>query len=161
MHNDVRLYISVASCRDWKPQFGASVTGLFYHLLTNNLGGRLKAIDFKTAMQASCLSGARQLSLTEAQERGFTHWLCLDDDMAFPMDIVDRLLEHDKTVVAANYRRKSLENYDGVACYEGAIPVDSSKKAGLEQVDAIVGSVRVMIYLQSIKRVRLHRSKEP
>lgn len=149
---DVKLYISVASCRDWKPQFGASITGLFYHLFQNGLNGRLKAIDFKAAMQASCLSGAREIALREATERGFTHWLSLDDDMSFPMDIVERLLAHDKTVVAANYRRKDISKNVGVACYEGAVPVDSSEKHGLEEV-AFSAFGLSLIKIQEIKHI--------
>ncbi len=85
-------------------------------------------------MQASLLSSARELALREAVERNFTHWLSLDDDMVFPMNTVDRLLAHNKPVVAANYRRKDISKNIGVACTKAAVPIDSSNKTGLEEV---------------------------
>lgn len=150
--SDVRLYISVASCRDWKPQFGASISGLFYHLMTKNLDGRLKAFDFQAAMQASCLSSARELALRDATERGFTHWLSLDDDMAFPMDIVEKLLKHEKPVVAANYRRKLANLVHGVCCDKECKMIDSSNKTGLEEAGYVAFGA-ALLDLQAIKHV--------
>ena len=152
MEKDVKLFLSVASVRDWKPQFGASLSGLIFNLFNNHLGGRLHSMDMKTAMQCSCLSMARELGLREATERGFTHWLCLDDDMAFPMDIVERLLAHDKSVVAANYRKKDAFNIVGVACDENAQPIDSSNKSGLEKVDFTAFGL-VLIKIADVKCV--------
>lgn len=39
----------------------------------------------------------------EAIKMGATHVLFLDDDMRFPADALDRLLAHDKGIVAVNY----------------------------------------------------------
>lgn len=39
----------------------------------------------------------------EALKAGATHVLYLDDDMRFPADTLDRLLAHDRDIVAANY----------------------------------------------------------
>ena len=131
---EVRLYISVASCRDWKPQFGSSVVGMMHHLLTSGLDGRLKALDFRSMIQASNLSQAREISLREAINKNYTHWLCLDDDMVFPVNVVDVLLAHDKTVVTTNYCRKKIGENLGVNCDLDAQKIDSSKKTGLEEV---------------------------
>lgn len=133
MSDKVRLYISVSSCRDWKTQFASSMLGLVHHLTMTGLGGRLEAMDFKIGAQASLLSQARQVVLSEAIARGFTHWMSFDDDMVFPCDVVDQLLSHDQDIVTANYRRKK-DAVSGVCMGLDGQILDSTGKSGLEEI---------------------------
>jgi hypothetical protein len=102
---DVQLYVAVASARDWKCQFGSSMTSLAWHLGTRQLEGRLAALEVKIAAQAA-LCEAREQAVIEALNRGFTHLFTVDDDMVFPADVIERLLAHDKDFVCANYPKK-------------------------------------------------------
>lgn len=133
MKEDISLLISVSSCRDWKPQFGASLCGIVQHLSTERLGGRLSRIEMSTKFQASCLSEAREEALIYAQKEGFSHWFSLDDDMAFPANVVDRLLKHDLSVVTANYRRK-MATVTSICLDTDGQFVDSTGRTGLQEI---------------------------
>lgn len=112
---EIRLFISVPSCREWKPAFGSSFLGLNCHLLKAPIEGcNLTQIYPDISAQASCLSQARQSALNKAIDGNFTHWLSLDDDMMFPYDLAHHLLAHDKEIVTCNYRRKSPTQITGV-----------------------------------------------
>lgn len=147
---EVRLFISVPSCREWKPAFGSSFVGLNCHLVTKGvLGCKLTQLYPEIAAQASCLSQARQSALTKAIKGNFTHWLSLDDDMLFTPNIVDRLISHGKDVVTANYRRKS-EKVSGVCMgLDGGI-IDSTRKTGLEQIGWMGGGM----FLADIENIK-------
>lgn len=148
---DVRLLISVASVRDWKPQFGASISALLCELVKTGLGGRLNTVDFKPMMQASNLSEAREKALQYAIDNNFTHWMCFDDDMVFPPYIVDKLLEHDKDVVVCNYRRKCIGHITGVCCNEDATPI--LPKKGIEKA-GFVALGAALIKLHKFKNIQ-------
>ena len=54
-------------------------------------------------VQGTLIVNQRTSLAQSAIEMGATHVLYLDDDMRFPSDTIDRLLAHDKDVVAVNY----------------------------------------------------------
>lgn len=140
---DVRLFISVPSNRDWKGKFGSSLAGLISHLTGPNFkaeGFKLTEFFLRSWGQSSCLSIARQRFVDEMIEGGFTHWLSLDDDMTFPMDIVDRLIVHGKDVVSINARHKSQEIKGSVLDMNGK-PMDSTGKTGLEEIKIMGGAI--------------------
>lgn len=104
---EIKLYIAVPSCRDWKPQFGSSLITLIQRLYGAPLAGyKLLDVHCNTVIGASCLSRAREKAIAEAKSMGFTHLLFLDDDMVFPHSVVETLLGHDKAVVGADYAKK-------------------------------------------------------
>lgn len=90
--------------------------------------------------QSSCLSIARQAFVDEMIGNGFTHWLSLDDDMTFPMDLVDRLIKHDKDVVSINARHKTEELKGSTQGLDG-IPLNSSNKTGIEPLNTMGGAI--------------------
>jgi len=148
---DIKLYISVPSCREWKPAFGSSFLGLTAHLMQKGVpGNNLKALFPEIAAQASCLSQARQSSLTKAIQGQFTHWLSLDDDMMFPPNVVDQLLVHEKDVVTANYRRKNAQKVLGVCMGLDGKIIDSTGKTGLEQIGWMGGGC----FLADIEKIK-------
>lgn len=132
---EVRLFISVASCREWKPAFGASMLNLNCYLLQKGIKDRkLTQVYPDIAAQASCLSGSRELAFTKALKGNFTHWLSLDDDMMFPHDVVERMIVHEKDVVTANYRRKIPDKVLGVCMGLDGKILDSTDKSGIEKI---------------------------
>ena len=151
----VRLFVSVSSCRDWKPQFGTSMVLLAEHLVANKLGGTLECVQYSFQMQASCLSSSREHALTFAQENGFTHWLLLDDDMVFPCDVVDRMIAHNLPVVSANYRRKQAEVV-GICLDLNGQYLNSTGKTGLEEVSYIGGGCN-LIDVRAISNIEAPR----
>lgn len=133
---EVSLYISVPSYRGWSPYFGTALTGMLQYLVQNGVrapGVKLIRFIFNPMLQASCLSQARQQMLKNATDGGFTHWLCLADDMVYPPDFLDYLFRHDIDIVAANYRRKRPDVVGVFQGLDGAY-VDSTGKSGLEEV---------------------------
>lgn len=149
---DVNLFISVPSVRDWKPQFGASICMLAEHLVCKKLDGRLAKVRYNFQMQSSCLSVSREMSLLYAEKEGFTHWLSLDDDMMFPSDIVERLISHDLPVVVANYRRKQKE-VAGICIGKENTPINSSGKKGVEEIEWMGGGCN-LFKIDAIKEIR-------
>lgn len=140
---DVRLYISVASNRDWKGKFGSSLAGLVSHLSVNRIqveGYNLTNFFFRALGQASSLPKTRQAFVDEIKKDGYTHWLSLDDDMTFPADIVDRLISHDKEVVAVNARRKSEDVSGSLTGLDGNGLI-STGKTGLEEIKLMGGAI--------------------
>lgn len=148
---EIRLFISVPSCREWKPSFGSSFTAMNCNLVSKGIGNhKLTRIYPEIAAQASCLSRARQLALNKAIAGNFTHWLSLDDDMLFPNDVVDRLLAHDKPVVTANYRRKNADNVLGVCMGLDGQIINSTGKTGIENIGWMGGG----LFLADIQKIK-------
>lgn len=141
MNGDVRLYISVASCRDWKPKFAQSLAALTHHLTANGIKGHnLTNYFLRSWGNGSCLSILRQAFVDEMIADGFTHWLSLDDDMTFPMDIVDRLIAHDRDVVSCNARYKTEEIKGSCQGMDGK-PINTNGKTGIEELKTMGGAI--------------------
>lgn len=139
---DIKLFISVPSCREPKSGFNASFLSLTANLLSNGLKNhKLVGIAPEIAAQASCLSQARQHALDKAIENGFTHWLSLDDDMMFPADVVDQMLAHDAAIVTANYRKKNYKQVIGVCQGIDGLGIDSTGKSGTEVIGWMGGGM--------------------
>ena len=139
----VRLFISCASNRDWKGKFGSSLAGLVSRLSISGIavdGYQLDSFFLRSWGNSSCLSIARQKFVDEMVAGGFTHWLSLDDDMTFPQDIVDRLINHGKDVVSCNARIKAAEVRGSCIALDGS-PVDSTGRQGLEEIKLMGGAI--------------------
>lgn len=134
----MKLYISVPSNRDWKGKFGSALAGLLSHL--KNPPFPMDSMVLRAWGQSSCLSIVRQAFVDEMIANEFTHWLSLDDDMNFPIDIVDRLLKHDKDVVAVNARHKTPIVQGSLVGLDGA-NIDSRGKMGIEEIKAMGGAI--------------------
>lgn len=148
---EIRLFISVPSCREWKPAFGSSFLGLSANLLQHGVKDcKLAALLPEIAAQASCLSQARQSALTKAIQGNFTHWLSLDDDMMFPADIIDKMIVHDVPVVTANYRRKNAKQVRGVCMDLDGNEINSTGKRGLQKIGWMGGGM----FLADIEKIK-------
>lgn len=148
---DVKLYISVPSCREPKSGFNASFLSLSAYLLQKGIKDHnLVGIYPQIAAQASCLSQARQHSLSTALKEGFTHWLSLDDDMMFPANIVDIMIAHDEAIVTANYRKKNHVNVLGVCQGLDGKIIDSTGRSGTEKIGWMGGG----LFLANLNRIK-------
>lgn len=140
---DVRLYISVPSNRDWKGRFGSSFVDLITHLTTSGIqtpGYNLSVFKYQLYRQASNISKARQHFVDSMITEGFTHWLSLDDDMTFPMDLVDRLISTGKDVISCNARRKTEEVIGSCQGLDGQ-PIDSTDRSGIQELRTMGGAI--------------------
>lgn len=140
----MRLYIAIPSCRDWKPQFGASICGLVVAVARAGINFTMNAMT-----GTSVLPKARQMAMEHAIENGYTHILFLDDDMAFSSDLFDKLSAHQKQIVAANYSNKSVMRNPQTHGVDGQ-PLSSIEKTGLEEA-GWVGFGAILIELEAIK----------
>ena len=143
----MRLYLAVPSCRDWKPQFGASLCGLVRKLSLDGLDFNLHCM-----IGTSVLPKARQMAVENAIETGYTHILFLDDDMEFTPEIFEALSSHNKEIMAANYSNKNpVESKPQVHDLDGK-PVYSRHKNGIQEV-GWVGFGAILIELAIMKNV--------
>lgn len=149
---EVKLYVSVPSCREWKTAFGSSFLSMIYSLLIPQVPKEFKITKLypDITAQSSLLPQARQFALTRAIEGNFTHWLSLDDDMVFPANLVDRMIKHDEAIVTANYRRKSPTQVVGVCMGLDGQVVDSTGKSGLEEIGWMGGGC----FLANIEKIK-------
>jgi hypothetical protein len=77
-----------------------------FALCLSKLTARLQKdnIDFEVLLNlGSVIASQRNQLVQTAIDKNFTHILWLDSDMHFPASVVDKLLKHDKDVVAAAY----------------------------------------------------------
>jgi len=137
-----KVYIAICSCRDWKPQFGASLFAL---------GKETKVDTFLNSIQGtSVIPKARQKLMEDAINGGFTHILMIDDDMKFPADMLDRLLAHGVSFVGVNYVSKGTKK--PVSCGLDGQLFYSSERVGLSEIGWI-GFGAVLIELEAIKNM--------
>jgi len=142
----MKVYLAIPSCRDWKPQFGASVCGLVGKLSKDGVDFTMNAM-----MGTSVLPRARQVALEHAISEGCSHVLFLDDDMAFSPDIFDRLVAHQKEIIGANYSNKSPQRNPQSHALDGS-PLSSKDRSGIEEAGWI-GFGAILISLDAIKDV--------
>jgi hypothetical protein len=148
----IKLFISVASNRDWKSRFAICLTNLWGRLARQGIAGHnLEKLDLRCFTQASCLSVGRQFLLDEALAGGYTHMFNLDDDIVFPEDIVDRLLAKDKAVVSINLLKKSDEFCPLVTDKNGT-PISSIGRTGIEEITSMP-MAGTLINLDAIRHV--------
>lgn len=142
----MNLFVTVPSNRDWKGKFGASFAGIYVHMMSKGVEGhQLMNIQMSALGQASCLNAARQRFIDEmlagtATHGPYTHWLSLDDDMTFPLDLVSRLAVHKKDIVAINARHKTDEVKGSLVGFDDKY-LSSVGKTGLEEVKSIGGAI--------------------
>jgi len=96
----------------------------------------------------------QRCKLVEMALRANADWvLFLDSDMRFPIDLVDRLMAHDRDIVACNYATRRLPvKTVAFKDWSGLDYVYSLGKTGLEQV-AAVGMGAMLIRADVFKKL--------
>lgn len=97
--------------------------------------GTLFNINF---VAGTLIADQRQKLVMLARQKGADHILFLDSDMRFPATLLERLLRHDKDIVACNYATRRMpvktvafSEFSELKC------IYSKGKSGLEEVDAV------------------------
>jgi hypothetical protein len=134
----MKLAILIPSGFQWFAGFGYCLANLTKHSQGDVFN-----------LQGSNLLYLRETLLDMAKD--YDYALCLDSDMLFPPDTVDRLVKHEKDIVCANYVTKKTSarwlalGLDGQVC-------DSREKSGIEEVGRIPFGV-TLIKMSAIKDI--------
>lgn len=81
------------------------------------------------------IANLRQMAVQLAQGANASHLLFLDSDMRFPEDTLDRLLAHDKDIVAGNSVQRTAPQWWNARL--NGQSVSSVGRTGLEKVDSV------------------------
>lgn len=131
----LNILICVPSGRPWEPGMAWSLARAMVHFATLPYEGQ-KKIDI-TVVKGSILPEVRTMLVSRAFQFSATHILWWDTDIKAPEDAIARLVNHNKTIVAANYPTKELESrptaYRDDEDYIGPVWTKPDS-AGLEQV---------------------------
>lgn len=118
----------------------------------NAPSGTLFNVNF---VAGTLIADQRQKLVMMAIKQGADYILFLDSDMRFPSYLLERLLAHDKDIVACNYATRRLpvktvafSDFAELKC------VYSLDKTGLEEVDA-VGMGAMLIKTEIFKKLPL------
>jgi GT2 family glycosyltransferase len=149
---------SIAICLPCRDQVN---TGFAYDLatLTANWSARNVPSGGKLFMFTSMgtlIANQRQELVGEALNAGASHILFLDTDMRFPKNTIDRLLAHDKPIVAANYatRRLPIKTVAFKTSTDWDCVYTTEDKTGLEPV-AAVGMGVMLIKREVFEKIEL------
>lgn len=152
----IKLLIGVCSGRGWSSRFGQSLAMLTLHLGLGRLRGadgedRLDKCGLRVHHNAYLVT-SRNDHIVEALKQDYTHFLSLDDDMMFPVEVVEQMLAHDKPVVTVNYRKKYAERLEFVCTSPDGSATSSFNKTGLERVVSM-GMGLALFKLDAIRHV--------
>lgn len=137
----MRVAICIPSGEQWQADFGLSLARMTAHWATTwpDKDAEFGIHNFRS----SILPSSRNALVELAQETDATHILFLDDDMMFPPDTLNRLLEWGEPIVAANcvtreYPAKPTATRDELRIY-----TDHGQE-GLEEVHSIGTAVMLI-----------------
>lgn len=133
MLSDIHVCVCVPSQGTWVADFGKSITLAFSYFAQHRVGQcRSQRLSLLT-VSGSMLPFQRHELLKSSVQAGSTHTLFLDSDMSFPMDTINRLLERDKPVIAANCTTRAHPVVTTSAGMDGK-KVISKGKTGVQEI---------------------------
>ncbi len=97
----------IAVCTPARDQVHTNYTYCMVNMVAYHTLNTEDAISLKL-MQGTIIQNQRADLCLDAMAEGCTHILFIDSDMTFPQDMVQRLLKHDKEIVAANCARRRM-----------------------------------------------------
>lgn len=119
-------------------------TGFAYDLATLTANWSAKHVPnggklFIFTSMGTLIANQRQELVIEAMQADCSHILFIDTDMRFPKDAIDRLMAHDKPIVAANYATRRMPVKTVAFKTDGAwdCVYTTEKSSGLEPVSAV------------------------
>jgi len=89
----------IAVCTPARDQVHTNYTYCMVNMVAYHTLNTTDAISLKL-MQGTIIQNQRADLCLDAMKEGCTHILFIDSDMTFPQDMVQRLLKHDKEIVA-------------------------------------------------------------
>ena len=96
-----RVTIGVPALGTHKSVMSVSLAALAAHSITSGVAINIMGHDL------SGIARNRNIIAQTAKDMGSTHVLMIDSDMAFPPDLLLKLLSHDKDIVGVPYPRRS------------------------------------------------------
>ena len=138
------IAILIPSGNTWDSAFARCVVNLVGQLAHNDIQHTTYNIE------GSILPQSRQKLLDLACEHDYA--LCLDADMLFPMDIVPKMMIHEKPIIVSNYVTRMPCSF---VCHgmEGG-RMDSRGKTGIERASRVaLGCALIdMSYIKSLPK---------
>jgi len=147
MEKEIRIGVCIPSTGEWVDDFGRSLALVFSYFAQHRVGKcRAQRLSLLTSA-GSMLVFLRHKLTASAIKANCTHVLFLDSDMAFPMDLLNKMLEQDKDVLALNCttRHKPIQ-FTAFDLDEKRL--DSRKKHGTQKISH--GGLAVMLIRTSV-----------
>ncbi len=145
-----KIFIAVPSCREWKVDFGCSMTSLISYLTSHYHAGKIDDLVVKCQV-ASLLPMGREMLLNEALASGCTHMLWIDDDTKFTPECFDLLLSRDVDYIGANICRKQLPLSPTAQRKDGSV-INSEGKTGIEEAEWL-GLGMCLLRLDAVRNI--------
>jgi len=138
MSDHFRVIVGVPSGSTWEAQFGVDLVNLVASFTKKPVPG-YRSQELRVVNVRSSILPKNRLDLVKAaQKMKASHLLFLDTDQTFPPDLVHRLAEHGKLIVAANIATKQIPANttarQKAADPKGTPVFTDAASAGLEQV---------------------------
>lgn len=108
MNDHFSVVVGVPSGQHWLAQFGVDLISLVTSFTSKRVAGYRSSELRVVNVRSSILSKNRHDLVKAAQELRATHLLFLDTDHTFPPDLIHKLAEGGKLVVAANCVTKQI-----------------------------------------------------
>lgn len=146
---ELKVVIVIPSMSTWHAEFAMSLIGLMAYFQNTRVGNsRVQHIQIVNK-RGSILPNLRLQGLKAAKELDATHLLWLDCDHAFPPDILNRLLKHEKDVVAVNCAVKTMPSAPTARAFDPKDPNGTPiytdwNSTGLEKVWRIGTGIMLM-----------------
>ena len=138
----------------WDMEFGKCLASMVYKttMWKPSVEKGIESLRLRLYCQpGSMLVKNRQILAAKAIQEGCSHLLFLDDDMSFPDDLLIRLIERDKPVIAVNCTTRSFPVHYIAHDLKGKL-IDSRGKVGCQKVQH-VGCAVMMLETELIKRL--------
>lgn len=137
----------------WRNEMGKSLTLMFSYYALHRVGdAKSQRLGLITADSSVTVTNRHMLLKKACQEPQRTHLLFIDTDMEFPMNTVNRLLAHDKDVIACNCTTR-VEPILPVAFGFDDKRIDSRGKTGVQKVRQ-VGAAVMLIRLDVARKLK-------
>lgn len=149
---DLHIVVCVPSNGYWRAETSRCLAMLFAHASLNRYGGcRSQKLSIITA-ESSTISSSRQNLVKKAMQSDCTHIFFVDSDMRFPPWTLQKLIEADRALVAANCTTR-VEPIQPTAFGFDMQRINSKGKSGLQQVQQ-VGTAIMLIRREVFEKTR-------
>lgn len=147
--NSLRVVIAIPSMSTWHAEFAMSLVSLLGYFGNNRVKNAHVQEVRVVNMKGSILPNLRLEGLKAAKQHDATHLLWLDSDHEFPPNLLNRLLSHEKDVVALNCATKTMPTSPTARSFDpldrkGQLVFTDSNSTGLQKVWRIGTGIMLM-----------------
>jgi hypothetical protein len=142
----IKVGIAIPSAGTWQVKFGQSLVSLVQKTMQWRPEPEegFKSLTLVTyTKSSSMLVQSRHDLVVQALRDECTHLLFLDDDMVFPADLLIKLLQAKKEVIAVNCTTRTHPVVHIAHDLKGQV-IDSRKKNGLQRVQHVGAAVMLL-----------------